>query len=79
MVSRSRRIRANWLPPEPNRGQNDVLRKGVCMPWPDERDTELFELLDREFERQNSTLQLIASENFTSPAVLEATGSVLNE
>lgn len=47
------------------------------MPWPDERDTELFELLDREFERQSSTLQLIASENFTSPAVLEATGSVL--
>ena len=47
------------------------------MPWPGERDTELFELLDRELERQNTTLQLIASENFTSPAVLEATGSVL--
>jgi glycine hydroxymethyltransferase len=47
------------------------------MPWPGERDTELFDLLDRELERQNSTLQLIASENFTSPAVLEATGSVL--
>src|SRR5687768_17277337 len=42
-----------------------------------ERDTELFDLLDRELERQNTTLQLIASENFTSPAVLEATGSVL--
>jgi glycine hydroxymethyltransferase len=47
------------------------------MPWPGERDTELFELIDRERERQNTTLQLIASENFTSPAVLEATGSVL--
>jgi glycine hydroxymethyltransferase len=45
--------------------------------WPLERDTELFAIIDRELERQNTTLQLIASENFTSPAVLEATGSVL--
>jgi glycine hydroxymethyltransferase len=41
------------------------------------RDDELFAILDREVERQNSTLQLIASENFVSPAVLAATGSVL--
>jgi len=41
------------------------------------RDPELFDILDRELERQNTTLQLIASENFTSPAVLAATGSVL--
>ena len=34
-------------------------------------------MLDREFERQNTTLQLIASENFASPAVLAANGSVL--
>ena len=47
------------------------------MPWPGERDNEVFELIDRERDRQNTTLQLIASENFTSPAVLEATGSVL--
>ncbi|MEJ5254859.1 MAG: serine hydroxymethyltransferase, partial [Acidimicrobiales bacterium] len=47
------------------------------MPWPAERDTELFALIDRELERQNTTLQLIASENFASPAVMEATGSVL--
>jgi glycine hydroxymethyltransferase len=40
-------------------------------------DTELFDLVDREIERQNTTLQLIASENFASPAVLRATGSVL--
>jgi len=45
--------------------------------WPVERDTELFAILERELERQNTTLQLIASENFTSPAVLEVTGSVL--
>ncbi|MEY2477844.1 MAG: glycine hydroxymethyltransferase [Actinomycetota bacterium] len=42
-----------------------------------DRDTELFALIDKERERQNTTLQLIASENFTSAAVLEATGSVL--
>ncbi|HZB71763.1 MAG TPA: serine hydroxymethyltransferase, partial [Acidimicrobiales bacterium] len=40
-------------------------------------DPELFGLLDRELERQTTTLQLIASENFTSPAVLAATGSAL--
>lgn len=47
------------------------------MTWPTDRDTELFDIIDAEVERQNSTLQLIASENLTSPAVLEATGSVL--
>ncbi|MDP9019738.1 MAG: serine hydroxymethyltransferase [Actinomycetota bacterium] len=40
-------------------------------------DAELFGILARELERQNTTLQLIASENFASPAVLAATGSVL--
>jgi len=47
------------------------------MGWPTDRDTELFDLLTIEDARQNSTLQLIASENFTSPAVMEATGSTL--
>jgi glycine hydroxymethyltransferase len=47
------------------------------MPWPDLTDSELFDLLDEELARQNTTLQLIASENFASPAVLRATGSVL--
>jgi len=40
-------------------------------------DPELAGLLHDEVERQSTTLQLIASENFTSPAVLAATGSVL--
>src|SRR5690242_6079150 len=49
------------------------------MTWPpdDRTDDELFSLLDRELDRQQTTLQLIASENFASPAVLRATGSVL--
>jgi glycine hydroxymethyltransferase len=40
-------------------------------------DDEVFALIDREKERQMTTLQLIASENFTSEAVMRATGSVL--
>ena len=47
------------------------------MGWPTDHDDEVFSLIDREVERQNTTLQLIASENFTSPAVMRATGSVL--
>jgi glycine hydroxymethyltransferase len=40
-------------------------------------DPEIAGIIDREVERQNTTIQLIASENFTSPAVLAAQGSVL--
>ncbi len=47
------------------------------MPWPDSSDDVVFDLIDLEIERQNSTVQLIASENFASPAVMAATGSVL--
>ena len=47
------------------------------MTWTASRDRELFDLIDQERRRQNTTLQLIASENFTSPAVMEATASVL--
>jgi glycine hydroxymethyltransferase len=47
------------------------------MNWPQNDDDEVFALIDRELDRQNTTVQLIASENFTSPAVLRATGSVL--
>jgi glycine hydroxymethyltransferase len=42
-----------------------------------EVDPEIYEAIRHETERQNSQLELIASENFTSEAVLEATGSVL--
>jgi glycine hydroxymethyltransferase len=40
-------------------------------------DPEVSRLLGEEAERQSTTLQLIASENFASPAVLAASGSVL--
>jgi glycine hydroxymethyltransferase len=40
-------------------------------------DPEIADVVRREIERQNTTIQLIASENFTSLAVLAAQGSVL--
>ncbi|MBZ5605050.1 MAG: serine hydroxymethyltransferase [Acidobacteriia bacterium] len=39
-------------------------------------DPEIADLIHKETERQNSRLELIASENFTSEAILEAAGSV---
>ena len=41
------------------------------------RDTAIFDLIKREEERQIEGIELIASENFTSPQVMEAAGSVL--
>lgn len=40
-------------------------------------DLEVAEALERETERQRRKIELIASENFTSPAVMEAQGSTL--
>lgn len=40
-------------------------------------DSEIYQLIKKEEERQKFTLELIASENFVSEAVLEAQGSVL--
>ncbi len=40
-------------------------------------DQEIFEVIVKEYERQFYNLEMIASENFTSAAVMEATGSVL--
>ena len=38
-------------------------------------DSEVAELIEKELERQQTTIELIASENFTSKAVMEACGS----
>lgn len=46
------------------------------MPWSNVVDTEYLALEAAEVDRQNTALQLIASENFASPAVMSATGSV---
>jgi glycine hydroxymethyltransferase len=49
------------------------------MPFPSDNDPDLEveQLLEKEYQRQITGLQLIASENFTSPAVMHAVGSVL--
>jgi len=42
-----------------------------------ERDKTIFDLIEKERRRQTDGIELIASENFVSPQVLEAMGSVL--
>ena len=42
-----------------------------------QKDSAIFDLIQQEESRQLHGIELIASENFTSPAVMEATGSVL--
>ena len=42
-----------------------------------ELDPEIFSAIEKEKERQRTHIELIASENFTLPAIIEATGSVL--
>ena len=41
-----------------------------------ESDSEIFAMVENELHRQTNHLEMIASENFTSPAVMEAMGSV---
>src|SRR6202521_3771312 len=43
----------------------------------DREDPEIADLIRKEFKRQSETLELIASENLTSPAILEALGTLL--
>ena len=47
------------------------------MSYIEKQDPELFKAMELEAGRQRDNLELIASENYTSPAVLEAVGSVL--
>jgi glycine hydroxymethyltransferase len=66
----------------PNRGDNGMITWSEwdrCPPGAALRDAdpEIARLIDREVERQLEGLELIASENFVSPAVLEAMGSPL--
>ncbi|KLD96549.1 serine hydroxymethyltransferase, partial [Aliarcobacter butzleri] len=41
-----------------------------------EADVEVYNIIEEELKRQTTHLEMIASENFTSPAVMEAMGSV---
>jgi glycine hydroxymethyltransferase len=58
---------------------NDWTKHRLCSPGAAlrERDPDIADLIDEEIARQQDGLELIASENFVSPAVLEAMGSPL--
>ncbi len=43
----------------------------------EQKDLELFDILKKEQQREENTLELIASENFTSKAVMDMTGGVM--
>jgi glycine hydroxymethyltransferase len=47
------------------------------MNWIERQDPELWTAMAGEIDRQRSGLEMIASENYTSPAVMQAAGSVL--
>ena len=58
---------------------NDFTKYHLCSPGAALRDTDpqIASLIDQEITRQKDGLELIASENFVSPAVLEAMGTPL--
>ena len=47
------------------------------MGYLEQSDSEIFNLINKELVRQNTHLEMIASENFTFPSVMEAMGSIL--
>jgi glycine hydroxymethyltransferase len=55
----------------------EQMQSPLAMKWVEAADPETYALMKKELERQRTHLELIASENLTSLAVLEATGSVL--
>jgi len=58
--------------------KHKFLKTYLCMPIITmKRDQIVFELIQKELHRQERGIELIASENFVSPQVLEAAGSIL--
>ena len=53
------------------------MKEEGCMSYIEKQDKVIFEAIQKEYDRQNSNIELIASENFVSEAVMEAQGSVL--
>jgi RpiB/LacA/LacB family sugar-phosphate isomerase len=60
----------NLINPKPN--MNTKPQSAIAA-----QDPEVFDAVQLEFKRQQENIELIASENFTSPAILEAAGTVL--
>jgi glycine hydroxymethyltransferase len=79
----ARRIVENFLAAEFEGGRHErrVNKIEINQPTMDLRlksiDPEIAEAIEHERQRQQQNIELIASENFTSPAVMEAQGSVL--
>ena len=72
-------LEAEFEPPESSPARR-TTHEDPQMPFPSETDPDIEpsrRSSKREIERQTTGLQLIASENFTSPAVMRAVGSVL--
>ncbi|GJL94929.1 MAG: serine hydroxymethyltransferase [Hyphococcus sp.] len=57
--------------------QSDVLPSGFFAEKLEARDKDIFDAIGKEFSRQQNQIELIASENIVSRAVLDAQGSVL--
>src|SRR5207244_7226106 len=66
-------------PAEPGRGERVAVAQQtfeqLTSAGLDQLDPEIADLLGRETERQRNQIELIASENFTWPAIMEAIGS----
>src|SRR6201993_1359509 len=58
-------------------GEHSTDREGVTMDVLKQADPEVWQAIQGGRRRQQQGLEMIASENYTSPAVLEAQGSVL--
>lgn len=56
---------------------SDMKKKNANLSHLKEQDPEIYQAVQKELARQNENIELIASENFTSIAVLEAMGTVL--
>ena len=67
------RVGQGYTPSMKSSAEGSSTVRAVAQP----RDEAIFDLIGKEFERQKSGLELIASENFVSQQVLEAVGSVL--
>jgi glycine hydroxymethyltransferase len=63
--------RASWMIKSSFSPMNNPMARSLA-----EADPAIYDLIRKEADRQNGQIELIASENFTSEAILEATGSV---
>ena len=59
------------------KGEESASKSGFFSESIADKDREVADAIDKEFDRQQHEIELIASENIVSKAVLEAAGSVL--